>query len=177
MSDKQTDGEKAQIDIWRELVEAGTAAYIRRRLSEAEVKFLQAVDEAEKISPDGHEMAVSRNNLAALYHSQGKYAFAESHYEKALQINKKIYGEESLECARNIYNLAVTKSASQHFEEACELYKQSLSLKERLLGRDHADLKAHIAQYAENLRRLKRDQEADALMSKETKWQKLAVEN
>ena len=45
---------------------------------------LQAAEQA--LGPDHHKVAVARNNLALLYHAEGKYAEAEMHLEEAISV-------------------------------------------------------------------------------------------
>ena len=51
-------------------------------------------------------MATSLNNLAVLYHAQGKYAEAEPLYRRALGIREKALGPEHPDVATSLNNLA-----------------------------------------------------------------------
>lgn len=151
---------------WQELIDEGVRLFEKRRLAQAELRFLDAMKLSESFAQEDPRRATSLNNLAALYHSQGKYAFAEDHYKRALAINEKIFGKESLEVARNLYNLAVLCSAKARFDEAESFYSKSLTIKEKLLGVNHPDLIPHLKQQAELLRRMGRGQDADRIATR-----------
>ena len=132
--------EGSENNKWQELMDAGNKAFEQRRLAEVERLYGEAIKEAVKFADDDPRLAQTYNNYAALCHSQGKYAFAENHYKKALDINEKIFGAESLEVAQNLHNLAVAYSAKLRYEEAEPLYKRSLAIKEKHLGPDNPEL-------------------------------------
>jgi tetratricopeptide (TPR) repeat protein len=151
---------------WQELIDEGGKLFEQRRLAQAELRFLDAMKLSESFPQEDPRRATSLNNLAALYHSQGKYAFAEDHYKRALAINEKLFGNESLEVARNLYNLAVLYSAKSRFDEAEPLYAKSLTIKEKLLGANHPDLLHHLKQHAELLRRMGREDDATNMLAR-----------
>jgi len=155
---------------WRELVEAGNAAYEARRYSEAEIKFQDALKmveawlpKDEKKSPEADVnacLAKSLNNLAALYHSQGKYAMAEELYERCLDLKLSMYGEEHLEVAVNLHNLAALHSARRKYGKAEILYKRALEIREKLLGEKHPELVSILRNYSLMLKKQNREEEA-----------------
>jgi tetratricopeptide (TPR) repeat protein len=165
---------------WQSLIESGNAAYETRKYTEAELKFAAALRIAEKWStpeslPESdsqkqqavlERLAKSLNNMAALYHTQGKYKMAQDLYERCLEIKVRLYSEEHPEVAINLHNLAVVHSAKGRWEVAEPLYQRSLALKEKALGRQHSDLTPILTNYALMLRRTKRDQEAQEIESR-----------
>ena len=56
------------------------------RYAEAEQAHLLAVAEAEKFGPEDRRLALSLNELAALYHTTGRLREAEPLYRRALAI-------------------------------------------------------------------------------------------
>jgi tetratricopeptide (TPR) repeat protein len=165
----------AEMALWKKRVEEGNAAYLDRRYSKAEIRFSEALKQAEswpKDVPAEHEqelqscLSKSLNNLAALYHSQGKYALAEKMYLQSLEIKKHILGEEHAEVALNLQNLAACYCARHKYAEAEELFKRSLAIREKIIGTDHPDLITTLKNYAVLLRKLDRPQEAEVLESR-----------
>lgn len=148
---------------WQQCMDEGAKLFERRRLAQAEVMFLEAMKIAESFQEDDPRLATSLNNLAALYHSQGKYAFAEDVYKRALVRNEKLYGEKSAEVARIFFNLAVLYSAKAAYDEAESNYKTSLAIKEELFGVNDKELLANLRNYSQLLRRMNREQEAQSL--------------
>ncbi len=176
----QSTEQTQDVSEWQALVEAGNAAYAVRKYTEAELKFAAALRIAEKWSNDAkndeankdavtevsERLAKSLNNMAALYHTQGKYKMAEDLYDRCLEIKKRIYGEEHPEVALNLHNLAAVYSAKGRWEQAEAHYKQALALREKSLGESHPDLVPILSNYALMLRRSKRDDDAAAIESR-----------
>jgi tetratricopeptide (TPR) repeat protein len=168
---------------WQRIVQEGNDAYAKRRLTEAELAFIAALriagkavlpEELEKLNVEEQAAANSRlakslNNMAALYHTQGKYAMAEDLYKRCLELKQQIYGDDHLEVAINLHNLAVLHSAKRRFAEAEPLYKKSLQLRERLQGEEHPELVTLLNNYALCLKRMDRPDEAKAMEERATK--------
>jgi len=154
---------------WQELVDSGNASYSKRRVAQAEVFFLDALKEAEKFGEDDPRLAMTLNNMAAIYHSQGKYAMAEPMYQRSLEIKKRVLGPEHLDVATCYHNLAVLHSAKHRYAEAETYYQQALAIREAAWGKDHPDLAGTLKSYAELLRRLERLDEAEQLEARLTK--------
>lgn len=112
---------------------------------------------------DQARLTKSLNNLAALYHLQGKYQMAEDVYETCLDIKLALYGEEHLETAINLHNMAALQCARKRWEKAEILYKRALETREKLLGDKHADLIPILKNYSIMLRKILRETESKAL--------------
>ena len=65
---------------WEEYNDAATEAYEQARYAEAEELLLAGLEEAEKFGDQDPRLVTGFNNLAKLYHTQGKYAEAEPLY-------------------------------------------------------------------------------------------------
>src|SRR5271163_3084219 len=161
-----------EMALWKKRVDEGNAAYEDRRYSKAEIRFSEALKQAEswpKGVPVEQErelescLSKSLNNLAALYHSQGKHALAEKMYMQSLDIKKRLLGEEHPEVALNLQNLAACYCAKRKYAEAEVLFKRSLEIREKIIGTDHPDLITTLKNYAVLLRKLEREKEAEAL--------------
>ena len=63
-------------------------------------------------------MAVNLNDLARVYQAQGKYAEAESLYQRALVINEKALGPEHPHTVNNLNDLAVLYKYQGKYAEA-----------------------------------------------------------
>ncbi len=136
-------------ESWKKLVEEGNAAYANGKIPEAEVKFLAALEEAEKFGEEDSRLALSLNNLAAMYHEQGKYTMAEPHYLRALDIRLKIHGEQHADIALNHHNLALLYSARRMYPVAEKHYKQALEMKEELFGKESSELLNTLRYFAQ----------------------------
>jgi CHAT domain-containing protein/tetratricopeptide (TPR) repeat protein len=83
------------------------------------------------------DVAVSLNNLAAFYESQGQYALAEPLYRRSLQIRTSKLGKDHPAVATVLGNLAVTSWEMGHYAQVGPLYERSLRIEEAALGKDH----------------------------------------
>lgn len=136
-------------ESWKKLVEEANESYGRGKAPEAEVKLLAALEEAEKFGEDDARLALTLNNLAAIYHEQGKYTMAEPHYKRALDIRIRLHGDTHSDIAVNHHNLAVLYSARKMYPLAENHYKAALEMKEQLHGKDAAELLNTLQYYAQ----------------------------
>ena len=96
------------------------------------------------------DVALSLNNLAALYDSQGKYAEAEPLHKRSLAIKEKVLGKEHPDVALfggqevlkrvDLNNLAALYDSQGKYAEAEPLHKRSLAIREKVLGKEHPDV-------------------------------------
>lgn len=141
---------------WKNLVEEGNASYERGKIPEAEVKFLAALELAEKFGEEDVRLALSLNNLAAMYHEQGKYTMAEPLYKRALDIRIKAHGDKHPDIALNHHNLALLYSARRMYPVAEKHYKIAIEMKEALFGNDAPELLNTLQYYAQLMKVLNR---------------------
>lgn len=179
------------IERWIELIEEGNDHFANNRSVKAEQSFIKGLELARALLEESEQeesskaedaedkdglktpldrakirVAKSANNLAALYHAQGKFGFAEPLYEKSLDIKLDLYGEKHLETALNLHNLAMLHSARRKFEKAEILYKRTLEIREELLGETHAELIPVLKNYALLLEKTNRLEESKQLKEK-----------
>jgi tetratricopeptide (TPR) repeat protein len=139
-------------DSWKAAVDAGNEAYANGKVAQAEIHFLEALKEAESFGEDDSRLALSLNNMAAVYHTQGKYTMAEPLYTRSLDIKTRIHGEEHPEVALNLHNLAVLYSARRMYPVAEKHYKRALELKGRIFGENSPELVNTLRYYAQLLK-------------------------
>lgn len=184
MSSTSTAASRTELlAVYEENNLAGHKAFEARRYAQAEVRFLDALKAAEALVEESRakevkagelaeddvrrvdlvRLAHTLNNLAALYHLQGKFGFAEETYERCLDLKLDLYGEEHIETSINLHNLAVLHCAKKRWEKAELLYKRAIEIREKLLGKDDKQLVPILKNYAIMLRKLVREDEAQAL--------------
>jgi tetratricopeptide (TPR) repeat protein len=97
-------------------------------------------DFEEMETPDEDTGAQLRNNLAMLYKGLGKFALAEQHYLKALEILETKYGRSSEFTATLFNNLGGLYYTAGFPEQAREIIQDALDVRLELLGPDHPDV-------------------------------------
>ncbi|MCC7530467.1 MAG: tetratricopeptide repeat protein [Candidatus Melainabacteria bacterium] len=161
-----------ELAYWLLVSEQGHAAFGRRKLVPAELKFKEAVAIAEKFcSEPGYEndeelqakYSRSLNNLGAVYHAQGKFGLAEGAYQKALDLKVQLFGEEHFETAPCLQNLAAVHSARKQYDKAEPLYLKAISIKEKAYGETSEDLLTPLKNLLMLLQKMERATEAEKL--------------
>jgi len=76
-------------------------------------------------------------NIGLAYHSKGDYDRALEYYEKALNIGKKIYGEEHPNIATNYNNIGLAYYNKGDYDRALEYYKKALNIYKKIYGEEH----------------------------------------
>ena len=112
----------------------------------------EALVEAEKLT----------QQVVELYH-QGKYNEAIYLTEKALAIRKKVLGENNLDTATSLNNLALLYQSQGRYSEAEPLYKQALAIYKAQLGDNHPSTATSLNNLAELYRKQGRYSEAEPL--------------
>jgi tetratricopeptide (TPR) repeat protein len=174
MSDQDIEMDAAD-DEWESLINEANRLYADKRYAQAELLFAAALRLAEKLVSketlsgepvDEKErdklrlrLAKSMNNMAALYHTQGKYTMAEDLWQQCLALKTEMYSDQHLEIAINLHNLAVVCSARRKFEKAEEYYKRALEIRELLLGMHDKELIPILQNYALLLQKMNREVE------------------
>jgi acetyl-CoA synthetase len=79
----------------------------RRETTLMEIYYCRALEIKQKSLGDEHpDVAVILNNMAELYHSQGRYSEAEKKYKRVLKILQKIHGPQHLQLVTVLENYA-----------------------------------------------------------------------
>ncbi|MDR3194752.1 MAG: tetratricopeptide repeat protein [Tannerella sp.] len=102
--------------------------------------YLKAYAIREKLLGREHPaMAISCNNIAAVYYNQNLCAEAAEWYLKALAIREKAKVKEQLSTAGIYKNVAIVYHSQGKYAEALEMNLKAYGIGERLQGKDHPD--------------------------------------
>ncbi len=124
------------------------------------------------------QFAFSLNQLAALYHSQGKYNEAEPLYRRSLSIVEKQLGENHPDVANSLNNLAVLYQNQGKYNEAEPLLLRSLSILEKQLGENHPNVATSLNNLAGLYKSQGKYNEAESLYRRSLSiWEKQLGEN
>ncbi|MEH1837687.1 MAG: tetratricopeptide repeat protein, partial [Nostoc sp.] len=80
---------------------------------------------------------ISLNNLAELYCSIGRYNEAEPLFQQALELRKRLLGDNHHNVATSLNNLALLYCSTKRYSEAKLLFEEALAICERTLGIGH----------------------------------------
>src|SRR5919199_545529 len=93
--------------------------------------YRKAVDLQQELGLE-EDLSTSLNELAELYYAQGRYEQAEPLYVQALELRKRLVGDNHPDMAMSLSNLAGLYYYQGRFEEAEPLFLQALELRKRL---------------------------------------------
>src|SRR5436309_11103034 len=110
---------QAQEAEWKRLSQEAGALYNQGNYPQATIIFRRALDVAERtFGPDHPNVALSLNNLAALYITQSQYAQAEPLYKRSLAIKEKALGADHPDVAVSVYKLAELYNTQGQYAQA-----------------------------------------------------------
>jgi tetratricopeptide (TPR) repeat protein len=153
---------RAQGTRWEHYMAEGAKAYQNGQETNAEMFYLAALEDMQNAAPEDPRLAATLNTLAVLYHAQSKYTQAESLYQRVLQLLEQTIGPDHPTLATTLNNLAVVYEAQGQYGAAAPLYQRALALLERTLGPEHPNLAAALDNYADLLRKMQREAEAES---------------
>ncbi len=134
----------------RLLHQAGYYLTRRGRYDDGEPLYKDSLAIREKVLGVEHpDVAMTLNNLAALYEERGDYYKSEPLYQRSLAIHMKVWGPEHPEVGTSLNNLALLYSNRGEYHKAEPLFRRALSIKEKTLGSDHPDLATILSNLAE----------------------------
>uniref|UniRef100_Q024L1 Tetratricopeptide TPR_2 repeat protein n=1 Tax=Solibacter usitatus (strain Ellin6076) TaxID=234267 RepID=Q024L1_SOLUE len=114
-------------------------------LGAAEVMAQEAVEIQRSLAlkdtsaDQARELALALNVQGSLLQESGRYAEAEPLAKEALEIRKRVLGEEHPDTIRSQNNLAGLYQRMGRYAEAEPLYRNALATRERLRGAEHPD--------------------------------------
>ncbi len=137
------------------------------RFNKAEDVYRRALTIREKELGSEHpKLCKILNGLGHIYDKWAQYDKAEQFFLRALDICKKNPEADPYSEADSLHNLGVLYFRGLGKNEKAEAYfKQALALEEEVYGEDSEEMKGTVREYADLLRMLGRDDEAEALES------------
>jgi CHAT domain-containing protein/tetratricopeptide (TPR) repeat protein len=108
-----------------------------RRMLERAVAIYRKLYPSGKLVPGHQSLAVSLEVLGILDCAEGDFAHAELLFRESLEMQRKLLGNDNLDTAGSLANLASMYSLTGDRARSKELYRESLAIKQRILGPDH----------------------------------------
>jgi tetratricopeptide (TPR) repeat protein len=109
-------------------------------------------------------MLLTMNGLALLYGVQGKLAQAEELYNKVLEGQSRVLGEEHPDTVATMNNLAALFVEEGKNAEAERLSTKTVAIRRRVLGEDHPDTLRSVTTLGLASIHLGKNEEAEALL-------------
>lgn len=160
----------AFIESARLLNEAGNYCFERAQYAEAEPLFKLTLTIRERLlGSEKAEVAMSLNNLAAIYDHQGRYAEAEPLFKRALAIRERELGPDHLDVALILNNFAAFYASQERYPEAEKLYERSLAIRERKLHPFHPGVATSLNNLGSLYNHQDRYSEAEKLIERSLK--------
>lgn len=130
-------------------MQLATLLDFNEREAEAAPIYEQAAADFEALTPpDDVTAAQLRNNLAMIYKGLGKFALAEQHYLRSLEIIELRMGRDSEAVASVYNNLGSLYYTAGFSDEALKMFKEGLAIREKILGMEHPDVAQSLSNVA-----------------------------
>ncbi|MBD2526353.1 tetratricopeptide repeat protein [Nostoc sp. FACHB-133] len=126
-------------DIYHSRLDRGESQNYQEE-QELAIKYWRQASELQNELGLQIDLANSLNNLAGIYRATGQYSEAEPLYKQALELRKRLLGENHPSFATSLNNLAGLYKSTGQYAKAELLYQQALELRKRLWGENHADV-------------------------------------
>src|SRR4029077_19540205 len=112
---------------------------------------------------DSSEAITAQGTLGEIYRAEGKYPEAEPLLERALKGTEEKLGQDHLNVAASLNNLALLYYCEAKYDAAEPLYKRALEIREKNLGQDDPAVVQTMRLCASRLRQEGRKTEARKL--------------
>ncbi|KAL9973818.1 hypothetical protein ACROYT_G020321 [Oculina patagonica] len=112
------------------------------RISFHQKALQQSMKGKENIAgiPKQHEEALAQNcfDLGVIQHNRGNYSEALESKKRALDIRRKLFGDEHSQTADSYHTVGITQYTLGDFNSALESAKLALDIRRKLFGEDHS---------------------------------------
>ncbi|HLL80589.1 MAG TPA: FxSxx-COOH system tetratricopeptide repeat protein, partial [Ktedonobacteraceae bacterium] len=121
------------------------------------------------------DLARTLNNLALLYHHQGKLREAEQYYLRGLAIWETVHGPSHPDLAVHLNNLAMLYFQMHNDAQAEPLFRRALEIREKTLGSEHPAIAHSLTYLARSYQRQWKYAEAELLFKQALKIRRRAL--
>jgi tetratricopeptide (TPR) repeat protein len=119
--------EDASYDRMVNCIQQAVSAKTRGNFSEAERRFLDALDASRELQYDFEKEYDVLVELGILYSEADRFDTALTIYTLALEVSRKCFGKDSADSFTIVNALAVLYEGKARFEDAAALYRRSLA--------------------------------------------------
>jgi len=125
---------------------------VQRKFDMAEPLLKLSLD-LKEMSAMELEMITTLDQIGRCYYEQQKYLESEQSMLRSAELCSTLYGPEHESLGNVFHNLATVYHIQNRFDEALQAYQSAVSIKRRVLGREHPEVVQLTENYAKLLRR------------------------
>lgn len=136
-----------------------------------------AIPNMSKVMREELDELNATSNKGIKLENEGKLAEAEKMLQEALQLSRKIFGDDHLTTLRHMRNLAKTFECQFRDTDAEKIFREILATSKKLLGEDHPETLGYTRDLANTLRRQSKDKinEAGTLLESIIKSMRMII--
>jgi serine/threonine protein kinase/Tfp pilus assembly protein PilF len=148
----------------RTLWALGRLRHQQGQFDEAKDLYLRSLDILETTAAPATDVSALLDDLAQVYAREQQWALAKQTYERALEVDRRVLGEDHPRVAMHLHNLAVVFQNMGDLRQAETLYRDAIRRKERAYGAQDVQTAAAKGNYGSLLQRESRLAEAEPLL-------------
>jgi tetratricopeptide (TPR) repeat protein len=160
----QNDFGAASQESGRALWALGVLRYRQNRFADAKELYNRSLDILETTSAPATDVSALLDDLAQVYVSDQKWALAKQTYERALEVDRRVLGDDHPRVAMRLNNLAVVAQNIDDLKLAESLFRDAIRRDERAYGDQHPETGLARGNYGLLLWREGRLAEAEPLL-------------
>jgi serine/threonine protein kinase len=148
----------------RSLWALGVLRYQQGRFVDAKRLYNRSLDILEAASAPPTDVSALLDDLAQVYVAQQQWALAKQTYERALEVDRRVLGDDHPRVAERLNNLAIVAQNLGDLKLAETLFRDAIRRHERAYGDQHPDTGTVRGNYGLLLQREGRLAEAEPLL-------------
>jgi serine/threonine protein kinase/tetratricopeptide (TPR) repeat protein len=157
----QTDFGPASQEAGRSLWGLGQLRFRQGRLADAKELYNRGLNILETAGAPATDVSALLDDLAQVYADEQQWALAKQTYERALQVDRRVLGDDHPRVAMRLNNLAVVAQNIGDLKLAESLYRDAIRRDEQVYGDQHPETGAALGNYGLLLQREGRLAEAE----------------
>ena len=134
------------------------------RFSAAEDLYRRSLDILETVQAPATDVSEVLDDLATVYERELRWDLAKQTYERALGIDRRIFGDQHPRVASHLHNLAIVAQNMGDLRLAESLYRDAIASEERAFGSQHPETATARGNYGLLLEREGRLAEAEPML-------------
>jgi eukaryotic-like serine/threonine-protein kinase len=148
----------------RSLWALGVLRFRQGRFTDAKELYNRSLDILETTSAPATDVSALLDDLAQVYRSEQQWALAKQTYERALEVDRRVLGDDHPRVAMRLNNLAVVAQNIDDLKLAESLFRDAIRRDERAYGDQHPETGLARGNYGLLLWREGRLAEAEPLL-------------